>query len=401
VAEIPAGSGVLASALESTEFYDCAERLVVETLAEEEIDFDTFDRQVTRLMDTLGFLWRPRSITLDRGAGAVLAEAVDSGWHVPLGSVEQLGSVWSQMLSQRLTDLFEPLSMWWTDGSTAVEPSCVIVKGLPAPDTFKTFLEGSWATERFRSLPAIIETEAPSDETLPANRPVMSYRSAAASDVGRLRTVNQDAFLERPDSGLWVVADGLGGHRDGDVASRMVCDALVDFAPPAAFDEVIEAVRLRLREVNDELLRTSARALRGAKIGSTVAALIIRGEQSAAIWAGDSRIYRWRNEQLQQVTRDHSASVSGQPQATNIITRAVGVQPNLMLDVITDDVQPGDRFLLCSDGLTRRVSDEDIEAWMHHEDIQAAVGGLVQATLDAGAPDNVTVVIVEAAPVGP
>lgn len=228
----------------------------------------------------------------------------------------------------------------------------------------------------------------------------MTCHSSGQTDVGRVRSVNQDAFLERSEIGLWVVADGLGGHTDGDVASKMVCDSLADFSPSARFDEFVDGVRARITEVNDHLLRTSARNLRGAKMGSTVVVLLIRGTEAALLWAGDSRIYRLREAHLQQLSRDHSAAVSvhGARIESNVITRAVGVSPGLLLDEIREEVRPGDRFLLCSDGLTRKIPDDHIEAWMRHADIEVAVEGLIEATLDAGAPDNVTAVIVEALP---
>jgi serine/threonine protein phosphatase PrpC len=195
------------------------------------------------------------------------------------------------------------------------------------------------------------------------------------------------------------VADGLGGHRNGEVASRMVCDALADFVPDAGFDQMIEAAKERLERVNEYLQRDAAASDEGGA-GSTVVALFARGSRFAVLWAGDSRMYRLRDGLLEQVTEDHSLAavdaVAASGESVNAITRAVGGEAHLALDQRRDRVRPGDRFLLCSDGLTRTVSEEQIARCMEQEDVRLVVDGLIQATLDNGAPDNVTALVVEA-----
>jgi serine/threonine protein phosphatase PrpC len=226
----------------------------------------------------------------------------------------------------------------------------------------------------------------------------LGFRSAAATDVGRARDNNQDAFLEQPEIGIWVVADGLGGHRDGQVASRMVCDSLANLPPGPSFEATIETARERIHEVNEHLLRTSTRAVVTDRSASTVVVLLLRGTRCAVLWAGDSRVYRWRTGRLERLTRDHSLVESGIAvgrDESHIVTRAVGVEPKLALDLCRDRVRAGDRFLLCSDGLTRMVPEDRIQMWLENPDIRASVEGLIKATLDAGAPDNVTVLIVE------
>ena len=227
----------------------------------------------------------------------------------------------------------------------------------------------------------------------------LRFRSAATTDVGRVRQVNQDSFVERPEVGIWAVADGLGGHRSGEVASREVCDALADMAPLGSFDDTIEDARTRIRGVNDHLFRSASRAVMTDRSASTVVALLVNGNSCAILWAGDSRLYRRRSGRLEQLTSDHSVEEADRAtgrQVSSAITRAVGVEPALRLDFERDDVRAGDRFLLCSDGLTRIIPDSQIDEWMQHADIRIAVDGLIKATLDAGAPDNVTVVVVEA-----
>ena len=126
--------------------------------------------------------------------------------------------------------------------------------------------------------------------------------------------------------------------------------------------------------------------------------LLLRGPHSAVRWAGDSRAYRWRAGTLEQLTKDHSLSelIGTDASESSVITRAVGVDQDLSLDIHRDAVRPDDRFLLCSDGLTRVLPESEIRGWLQQPDIQTAVDGLIKATLNAGAPDNVTVLIAEA-----
>jgi type VI secretion system protein ImpM len=398
VAELPHDVSLTAAATESSAFFDSAERLVIETLALEHIDFEGFDEQVIKLGDELGSVAMPRPVVLDAAAAAMLADEAQTGWQMPIGSANELAPVFEQLLSQRLSAIYDPLVMWWTEGSVAVEPSCLIVRGLPHPDGFGALLDGSWARHRWRSIPARVE-RAPAMNETPAEDVPLGFRSAAASDVGLAREINEDAFVERPEVGLWAVADGLGGHSAGEVASRMVCDALADFVPNPIFEDAVEAARQRMSDVNDHLLRTATGSRLADRSGSTVVLLLVRGMRCAVLWAGDSRVYRWRMGRLERLTQDHSPAASGGPggrDESHMVTRAVGVEPTLALDLSRDQVRAGDRFLLCSDGLTRTVPDARIAVWMEQQDIRAAVDGLIAATLEAGAPDNVTALIVEA-----
>jgi type VI secretion system protein ImpM len=397
VANLPLDVNPIAATAASAAFFDQAERLIIDTLATEEIDFERFDAQVVRLGEALEPMALPPRIVLDPGAAAVLADGTQA-WHLPIGSTGYLALVFEQLLSQRLSSIYEPLMLWWTEGSSAVVPSCLIAKGLPHPDTFVALLDGGWARSRWRAVQARVESSAAFTDRDVDGAPV-SFRSAATSDVGLLREINEDAFVERPEIGLWAVADGLGGHRDGEVASRMVCDALAELLPDPTFESTVDAARHRLQLVNEYLLRTGTGAALADRCASTVVVLLVRGMRCAILWAGDSRVYRWRAGRLERLTRDHSLEESGGAagvESSTAITRAVGVHPVLALDMRREEVCAGDRFLLCSDGLTRMVPESQIEAWMNDTDVAAAVQGLIGATLAAGAPDNVTVLIVEA-----
>jgi protein phosphatase len=230
------------------------------------------------------------------------------------------------------------------------------------------------------------------------------WTSAAQTDVGRVRSRNEDACLAQPQRGLWAVADGMGGHAFGDVASRTVIDALDLLPPPAGLSAFIDAARAALDRVNGTL-RAEARTRHVPVMGSTVVVLLACGTEAACLWAGDSRIYLYRNGRLQQLTRDHSQAVALQARgidaaaaavAANMITRAVGASDVLEVDMTTLSIRDGDLFLLCSDGLSNPVPEQDIRETLACGDCTHAAQTLIGLALANGGRDNVTVVVARA-----
>lgn len=232
--------------------------------------------------------------------------------------------------------------------------------------------------------------------------------SISRTHVGLRRAINEDNCLVRPDIGLFVVADGMGGHDAGEIASAKIVEALEQVGSTDR-DEVLREAVAALHAVNQDLCQLAASGDRPRTIGSTVVGLLLEESRFRCFWAGDSRAYRLRNGNLQQITRDHSL-VQGlldagmlEPEKArdhpneNVITRAVGVAEELRLDIVEGDVVVGDLFLLATDGVTHVVPDEELEAALNaSQPLVEVADGLVWTVLRRGAPDNLTLILVPA-----
>lgn len=236
-----------------------------------------------------------------------------------------------------------------------------------------------------------------------------AFRTGQATDVGRVRTVNEDSFLSRPEAGLWVVADGMGGHAAGDFASQTIVRELFSMGVPGSAEDMQARFMERLGRAN-ELILDHAAELNQGTIGATVVALLVDGQDYACIWSGDSRIYRLRDGYLEQQTRDHTevqalldaGSITPDEAAVwprkNVITRAIGVADVPECDVMGDRLRVGDKFVLCSDGLTEHLTNDDIAAIVGAHDPQNACDRMIELTLERGAKDNVTVIVMQCLP---
>lgn len=231
------------------------------------------------------------------------------------------------------------------------------------------------------------------------------WTSYSLSHVGKVRQRNADAYLDRPDLGLWAVADGMGKHAAGDLASECIVAALDEITPQETLDAFVHTVEASLRTVNRALSATGA--ARHAAIGSTVVALLAHGRYCAYLWAGDSRAYLYRDGTLTQLTTDHTMAelcvkqglLTPEEAPTNpaakILTDAVGVSEELCTEGDLLVMQPGDRFLLCSDGLHKHVLHEELASVLGQGSTSNVARTLVDETLSRGATDNVTVVVVD------
>ena len=231
--------------------------------------------------------------------------------------------------------------------------------------------------------------------------------SAARSDVGRVREHNEDACLQQPERACWAVADGMGGHAVGDLASGLIVDALSRPSAPDTIARYLAEASKRLLSVNQRLRQEAARR-QVSVIGSTVVALFACDSYCGYLWAGDSRLYLYRDGHLRQLTRDHSQieelkalGLLTDEEAVNhpaqhVITRAVGATDQLELDTQTLAVADGDMFLLCSDGLSNELSTPEMQAALLAADCDAACEALIEAALARGGHDNVTAVVVRA-----
>ena len=233
----------------------------------------------------------------------------------------------------------------------------------------------------------------------------MGFECISRTHVGLRRKVNEDSVMVRTDHGMWAVADGMGGHEAGDVASQKVAEALASLPNGRDLDDVTDTVVSALDDVNAELIRLARSDHRPRTIGSTVVGLAIRDGQYRCFWAGDSRAYRIRGNAIERLTRDHSlvqglidAGMLSREEAkdhpdANVITRAVGASENLDVEIAAGDAQPGDQFLLASDGLTRLVEDDELASIISSWPAGEAADTLIDAVLARGAPDNVSLII--------
>ncbi len=228
--------------------------------------------------------------------------------------------------------------------------------------------------------------------------------SVAATHPGLVRRVNEDRHCERPGDGLWVVADGMGGHAFGDWAANAVVQALESVTVPADFDAAVQAVADGIHSANRRIWAEAQR--RGQQMGSTVVVLLVQDDRFAALWVGDSRAYLLRETMLVPLTRDHSQvqemvdrGLIAPEEAANhprghVLARAIGVGARIAVDVVTDTVEAGDRFLLCSDGLSGQVADAEMATIMALPGQSDTLDALIARALAGGAPDNVTAIVV-------
>jgi serine/threonine protein phosphatase PrpC len=236
-------------------------------------------------------------------------------------------------------------------------------------------------------------------------RHFFDVESCGQSHVGLIRELNEDRYLVKSESGLFVVADGMGGHDAGEVASTSIVEHLKSIGIPSSAPDLRARFEDRVVTANREIREISSR--NGGTIGSTLAALLAFERQYACIWAGDSRIYMLRNGKLSQLSRDHTEmqdlldrglltieQAAAYPRR-NVITRAIGAVDDPSLDIAHGQIQPDDTFLICSDGLTAHVSDDEIGPALAGKSAEQGCGSLIELALSRGGTDNVTVVIVQ------
>ncbi len=230
--------------------------------------------------------------------------------------------------------------------------------------------------------------------------------SEAGSDPGKVRSLNEDSFLVQPEVGVWLVADGMGGHDAGDVASQTLVEELGALTPPESAPALLSAMEERVVVANRRLREAAAERGNNAVIGCTLAALVVFDGAYACVWSGDSRVYLIRRGAIEQVTRDHTEAQELIDRGTltpeeardwprkNVITRAIGVFDEPELEMVQGRVEDGDTFIICSDGLTEHVEDHEIEETAQIRPLKRVIEDLIAMTLDRGAKDNVTVVAV-------
>jgi serine/threonine-protein phosphatase Stp1 len=230
-------------------------------------------------------------------------------------------------------------------------------------------------------------------------------RFNAKTHIGRVRKTNEDSILVLPDQKIWVVADGMGGHEGGDYASRVVIDSIALLPPEMEAAHMLGQLRQALQAAHRTIQQESE--ARQATMGATVVALVLANGHFGALWAGDSRLYRLRDGLMELLTTDHSLVASlveaghltwdeaeKHPQS-NAVTRAVGVGEELQLDKIHGETRPGDRFLLCSDGLNKYATIAELGAAIQDVPIEVVTDKLIQMALDRGGADNVSVIVVD------
>lgn len=246
------------------------------------------------------------------------------------------------------------------------------------------------------------------DKNLPQSQ--FAYSFAGATQTGLVRAKNEDSFTCVPEQNLWVVADGMGGHDAGDYASQLITRQAEKFAQQATLESSILLLEENLLHTN-KLIQQKAREMGGkSSIGSTVVCLYTWKNLAFVLWAGDSRAYRLRRQKVERLTEDHSfveelvrmgkieASEAETHPAANVVLNAVGIDDSLNIDIEYFEIEHGDLFMLCSDGLYKDLSDDKISGILDQPElpIESINQQLMDSALEQGGSDNCSVILVKA-----
>ena len=428
-AELPTGTSALGSAIAAAAWFDHCEEVLLSTLGDNPPDLQQFDNHVEQ---STGELFPAGTLSLPRIDNA---DPVHRQWRLGSPAGASTGLSLSSLAGGIILEELGPISIWWAASGQAGGSQYRASRGLPSPAVYVDMLgnaEGAipedWQTEvpvESVAEPVVMPpTDRVEDITLPPevstsesietlslealiNTPVdLSFNSAAKTISGKVRRENEDAVLDRPEKSLWLVADGMGGHSAGKAASAAIVSAIDDIDLPDTIDSRIAAISRALQSVNGQLRSIARRRPGGAATGSTVAVFTASGGTGAIVWAGDTRVYRKRGQQLEQLTLDHSehqeriergdiSSILGSE--SNVVTRAVGGDDVLQVSIAKQSIHPGDRYLICSDGVHRELPAFQLAALMENGVCMNVCDGILDAVMDGRALDNASAVCIEAA----
>lgn len=228
----------------------------------------------------------------------------------------------------------------------------------------------------------------------------------AASDTGCVRELNEDRYFVNQDNGVWLVADGMGGHDAGEIASASIVEHAESIGSPISARDLLARFQDRISKANSEI-RSIAAQRNGGTIGSTLASLLTYDRHYACVWSGDSRVYLVRRGEISQLSKDHTEvqelfdrGLINEEEAENwprknVITRAIGVTEEPQLDLEQGTIESGDTFIICSDGLTAHVEDFEVLEAINGRHPKVGCDILMDMTLMRGGTDNVTIVVVK------
>ncbi|MGZ4960294.1 MAG: type VI secretion system-associated protein TagF [Methylomonas sp.] len=425
-------------------WFDALSQLALSTL-EYGFDLKAFDEGLERLnvADFLSAEDMPVRPGVFSGSGRMAFQFV-------LNSAQDTPQAFAELGNQLCGQFLAGCSYWRSLESDTAKAALLLCEGLPPADAYIGFLNGKWpqrgwsfsstylsdvrqpsiasrmdenpadltpaaiaasdpvsqpsdAEEQEKTNPRAIQpTSAPSESKAP------EWESCAISVVGLRRKLNEDAILDRNEAGLWAVADGMGGHSAGDVASQALVQALAQVSPVDDLEHYSEQVASCLHGVNRDLLQLAESRGYGQIIGSTIVVLLIVRNEFRYLWAGDSRLYRYRQGNLEQLSADHSlynesVSLGLSPLdgsldqgRGNVITRAVGADTQLRLDCGQGQVEDQDVFILCSDGIDKELSHAEIAALCATGSAEEVAHKLVEQAETRGGRDNISVIVVRA-----
>lgn len=413
--QIQSDADPLALLSQNQAWTSAAEDLLLASLDEERMSFEAFDEAVAALPAPTA------SPPPQRTAGSSGDPAARAAVAFP--GTAQLARVHELDAARPLIEQGQPYTVWKTEGSEHLPGTAALSLSLPATNLFPALLNGDWqgcgwqvdtAAEELvppllQAIPASTTTPIPvlPPEAItaplidapvelaasPESAVTLENRSAGVTHSGNARSQNQDAWNAREDLGIWIVADGVGGHGAGELASTLAAQVL-DALSGGTVEQRISELTLGLRLTQSTLRTIEKRYEEPSQSATTVVALLIEAHSGTVAWVGDSRAYRFRDGALTQLMSDHAADDGAN---SNVITRAVGGNEELVLDLARSEIFAGDRFLLCTDGVYREIGDDQLSELLSDGDAEACCQALKAAVLKTPAKDNFTAVIVDCA----